>query len=75
MDEVTHRDLFDLVAEIPNVALTIDLATQTVKLPDGRGVPFPIDPFSKFCLLNGVDELGYLLKHEDKIRTYETAHI
>ncbi len=74
VDQVTHRDLFDLVAEIPNVELTVDLATQSVALPGGRTVPFPIDPFSKFCLLNGVDELGYLLKHEDAIRLYEIAH-
>jgi 3-isopropylmalate/(R)-2-methylmalate dehydratase small subunit len=71
VDQVTHRDLFDLVAEIPNVELTVELATQSVALPGGRTVPFPIDPFSKFCLLNGVDELGYLLKHEDAIREYE----
>jgi 3-isopropylmalate/(R)-2-methylmalate dehydratase small subunit len=40
----------------------IDLASQTVTLPDGRKVEFPIDPFSKHCLLEGVDELGYILK-------------
>ncbi len=74
VDQATHRDLFDLVAEIPNVELTVDLATQSVALPSGRTVEFPIDPFSKFCLLNGVDELGYLLKQEDTIRAYEIAH-
>jgi 3-isopropylmalate/(R)-2-methylmalate dehydratase small subunit len=74
VDQVMHRDLFDLVAEIPNAELTVDLATQSVALPGGRTVPFPIDPFSKFCLLNGVDELGYLLNQEDAIRAYETAH-
>ncbi len=74
VDEATHRDLFDLVAEIPNVELTVDLANQSITLPGGRSVQFPIDPFSKFCLLNGVDELGYLLKHEDAIQAYEKAH-
>jgi 3-isopropylmalate/(R)-2-methylmalate dehydratase small subunit len=74
VDAATHRDLFDLVAEIPNVELGIDLAAQTVTLPGGKTVNFPIDPFSKFCLLNGVDELGYLLKHDDAIRAYEMAH-
>ena len=73
VDAATHRDLFDLVAEIPNVELKIDLAAQTVTLPDGRAITFPLDPFSKFCMLNGVDELGYLLKHEEQIRAYETA--
>ena len=74
VDEATHRDLFDLVEEIPGVELTVDLATQSLRLPDGRSVQFPIDPFSKFCLLNGVDELGYLVKHEDVIEAYEKAH-
>lgn len=71
VDQATHRELFDLVAEIPNVELTVDLAAQSIVLPGGRAVEFPIDPFSKFCLLNGVDELGYLLKQEDAIRAYE----
>jgi 3-isopropylmalate/(R)-2-methylmalate dehydratase small subunit len=74
VDEAAHRDLFDLVAEIPDVELTVDLAAQSVRLPDGRAVQFPIDPFSKLCLLNGVDELGYLLKQEDAIQAYEEAH-
>ena len=74
VDATTHQDLFDLVEEIPNVELTVDLASQTLNLPDGRAVTFPIDPFSKVCLLNGVDELGYLLRHEDEIREYEMAH-
>ncbi len=74
VDQATHRDLFDLVEEIPNVELTVDLAAQTLSLPGGRSVTFPIDPFSQFCLLNGVDEMGYLLKHEDAIRAYEMAH-
>jgi 3-isopropylmalate/(R)-2-methylmalate dehydratase small subunit len=74
VDAATHRDLFDLVAEIPNVELTVDLDSQSVRLPEGRAVEFPIDPFSKFCLLNGVDELGYLVKHEDAIQAFEKAH-
>ncbi|MGB8646077.1 MAG: 3-isopropylmalate dehydratase small subunit [Anaerolineae bacterium] len=74
VDPETHRDLFDLVAEIPEVELTIDLASQSVLLPGGRKAEFPIDPFSKLCLLNGVDEMGYLLQHEPAIQSYETAH-
>ncbi len=72
VDKETHRDLFDLVAEIPNVELKIDVAAQTLTLPDNRAVQFPIDRFSKTCLLEGVDELGYLLKQESKIAWYET---
>ena len=74
VDKETHRDLFDLVTEIPNVELTVDLATQTLNLPGGRAVTFPIDAFAKICLLEGADELGYLLKHDDQIRAYEMAH-
>jgi 3-isopropylmalate/(R)-2-methylmalate dehydratase small subunit len=68
--EILHS-LFDLTEEAPAATLTIDLASQTLTLPDGRAVTFPIDPFSKTCLLNGVDELGYILKFEDKITAFE----
>ncbi len=71
VDKETHRDLFDMVQEIPNVELKIDVAAQTVTLPDGRAVPFEIDPFSKTCLLDGVDELGYLLARDAAITGYE----
>ena len=75
VDSETHRVLFDLLAEIPDATLTIDLATQTVRLPDGRQVLFPIDSFSKHCLLRGVDELGYLLSFEKQIADYEARHV
>ena len=71
VDKATHTDLFDLLEEAPDAELTIDLAAQTLTLPDGRSVPFPIDNFAKTCLLNGVDELGYLLTLENKIAAYE----
>ncbi len=71
VDKATHRDLFDLVAEIPQVELKIDVAAQTLTLPDGRAVPFALDAFSKTCLLEGVDELGYLMARDDAIETYE----
>ncbi len=73
VDKETHTDLFDLVAEIPNVELTIDVAAQTVNLPGGRTAHFEIDPFAKTCLLEGVDELGYLLTRQDAIARYEAA--
>jgi 3-isopropylmalate/(R)-2-methylmalate dehydratase small subunit len=52
----------------------IDLAAQTLTTPGGRTVEFPIDGFSKHCLLEGVDELGYILQHEARIATFEAAH-
>jgi 3-isopropylmalate/(R)-2-methylmalate dehydratase small subunit len=51
--------------------VTVDLAAQTLTLADGRSVQFPIDPFSKHCLLEGVDELGYILQQEHAIAAYE----
>ena len=70
VDEVTHKMLFDLVEEIPNAEVTVDLASQTLILPNGS-VQFPIDPFNKTCLLNGVDELGYILGFEKEIAAFE----
>ena len=73
VDEVMHRTLFEMLEEIPNAELTIDLASQTVALPTGQSVTFPMDGFSKTCLLKGTDELGYLLGFEEKIAAYEKA--
>ncbi len=74
VDEATHEQLFSLVAEDPETALTIDLDTQSLILPDGRRVTFPIDAFSKVCMLEGLDQLGYLLKHGPAIEAFEAAH-
>ncbi len=74
VDKATHRDLFDLVEEMPNVELTIDVAAQTLNLPDGRKVNFPLDPFAKTCLWEGVDDLGYLLSRQEAIQAYEARH-
>jgi len=71
IDNKTHQDLFEMLEEIPSAELTVDLASQTVSLPDGRKVTFPIDGFAKACLLNGVDELGYILGFEKQIAEYE----
>ena len=74
VDAETHRQLFSLVEEEPDTQIAIDLASQTLRLPDGRGVTFPIDEFSKTCLLEGIDQLGYLLKHETGVVAYEGSH-
>ncbi len=70
VDEETHQMLFDYVEEVPNAEFTIDLASQTLSFANGS-VHFPIDPFSKACLLNGVDELGYILNFEKEIAEFE----
>jgi len=71
VDKATHEQLLDLAVEDPDLQLEVDLETQTLTLPDGRRVEFPIDSFSKECLLNGVDELGYLMRQRDVIEKYE----
>jgi 3-isopropylmalate/(R)-2-methylmalate dehydratase small subunit len=67
----TVNMLLDLVEEEPETTITIDLEKQTVTLPDGQQHKFAIDPFRKLCLLEGVDDLGYLMKKADAIAAYE----
>jgi 3-isopropylmalate/(R)-2-methylmalate dehydratase small subunit len=73
VDPPTQRMLFDMTEESSQVELAIDLASQTLTLPNGHAVSFPIDGFSKTCLLMGIDELGYLLSFEKQIVAYEAA--
>lgn len=68
-----HQSLFDLVEEASRAEVSIDLAAQTVTLPGGQTVEFPIDGFAKMCLLQGVDQLGYILSHADEIAAFEAA--
>jgi 3-isopropylmalate/(R)-2-methylmalate dehydratase small subunit len=70
VDEKTHQTLFELAEEAPRAELTVDLASQTLSYPGGS-VTFPIDPFNKTCLLNGVDELGYIMGFEKEIAAFE----
>lgn len=74
VDAATHRQLFEEASTGSSLRVTIDLAAQELHLPDGHAVTFPIDPFSKLCLLEGIDQLGYLLKKEAEITAYERAH-
>jgi len=71
VDKETHQSLFDLVDEVPNAEIKIDLESQTVTLPVGLAVSFQIDPFSKTCLLKGVDQLGYIKSFEGEIAAFE----
>jgi 3-isopropylmalate/(R)-2-methylmalate dehydratase small subunit len=54
--------------------VTVNLATQKLILPNGASVEFPVDGFSKTCLLEGVDELGWILKREPAIAGFEQGH-
>jgi 3-isopropylmalate/(R)-2-methylmalate dehydratase small subunit len=71
VDTESHERMLRLFGEDPQAQLTIDLEAQAVVLPDGSQVIFPIDGFAKACLLQGVDELGYLLGLKDMIEAYE----
>ncbi len=64
----------DIVAELlarPGIELRIDVARRSVTLPDGRSASFELDAFAQTCLLEGIDQLGYLLKHEAAIDAFE----
>lgn len=65
--EEQHRWLLDN----PGVELTIDVQAQTITLPDGSHVAFTLEAFARHCLLNGVDQLGFLLQHTDAIGDFE----
>lgn len=73
VDQETQRQLISLAEEDPTTAVSVDLESQTLTLPDGRRVTFPIDGFSKYCLLNGVDQLGYLIDQSDDVLNYEAT--
>lgn len=74
VDPKTHRELFETVEKDPSVEVTISLREQTLALPDGRKVSFPYDAFARRCLLEGKDQLGYLLDLDPEISRYESAH-
>ena len=69
-----HTELFKLHGENPDSQVTVNLETQTLTLPNGRAVQFPVDAFSKTCMLDGVDELGYILNQQSAIGAFELAH-
>jgi len=69
-----HKELLALVAQQPEAEVVIDLASQKLGLPDGREVEFPVDPFARQCLMEGVDELGYILIQQEDIAAYEAKN-
>ncbi len=74
VDAPTHQMLFDLAEEAPQATLSIDLPSQTLTLPGGQTVSFPIDGFNKACLLNGTDEIGYVMGFEAQIKAFEARN-
>jgi 3-isopropylmalate/(R)-2-methylmalate dehydratase small subunit len=72
--EDVHARLFQKLAADPDASVSVELADQRLNLPDGTRVEFPIDEFSKACILAGVDELGFILSQEKAIQAYESGH-
>jgi 3-isopropylmalate/(R)-2-methylmalate dehydratase small subunit len=58
----------------PGVEVTVDLTSSSLQLPNGKAVTFPIEPFARYCLIHGVDQLGYLLSKNNEITAYEQRH-
>ncbi len=74
VDQETYHQLVSLWEEEPDTQVTVDLEQQTLTLPGGQKVEFPIDAFAKHCLLHGVDQLGFLLSQSEAIEAYEASH-
>ncbi len=75
LPEATVSRLFDEVAAFPGYSLTIDLERQVIVEPQGNEIPFDVQPFRKYCLLNGLDDIGLTLRHKDKITQYEAQRL
>lgn len=71
ISQVQHQELIETIQQNPASVLKIDLEKQTLELGPAKSYAFSIDSFSRTCLLNGVDELGYLLKLDEKITAFE----
>jgi 3-isopropylmalate/(R)-2-methylmalate dehydratase small subunit len=71
---VVPRDVHAELFANPDALVKVDLASKTLTLPSGRAVEFPVDSFARHCLLEGIDELGYILKQEPAIAAFEAAH-
>lgn len=76
LTEAQVDQLFNEVRAFPGFRLVIDLEAQTVSTVNGsQSYAFNVDPFRKYCLLNGLDDIGLTLRHEQKIRSYEEQHL
>ena len=73
VDEQTLQKLFDSADSSEDVEVTVDLESQTLEVPSGRRVSFPVDEFSRQCLLEGGDQLSYIQQRMDAILKYEQA--
>ena len=67
--------LFHEAAAFPGFQLTIDLEAQIIVKEQGESIPFSVEPFRRYCLLNGFDDIGLTLRHADKIRAFEAERL
>ena len=75
LPEAQVSQLFDEALAFPGYQLTIDLERQVVIRPQGQELPFEVQPFRKFCLLNGFDDIGLTLRQRDKIKAFEAQRL
>ena len=75
LPEEAVSKLFDEVAAFVGYRLTVDLPRQVVVKPDGAEIPFDVQPFRKYCLVNGLDDIGLTLRQADKIRVFEAERL
>ncbi|MCK6423053.1 MAG: 3-isopropylmalate dehydratase small subunit [Aquabacterium sp.] len=75
LPESVVAGLFDDVAAFPGYSLTIDLGAQAIVKPDGSSIAFEVQPFRKYCLMSGFDDIGLTLRHADKIKAYEAERL
>jgi 3-isopropylmalate/(R)-2-methylmalate dehydratase small subunit len=75
LTEAQVAELFNEVAAFPGYSLTVDLERQVVIKPSGDELPFEVQGFRKYCLLNGLDDIGLTLRHADKIKAFESERL
>jgi len=75
LPEAQVAQLFDETLAFPGYQLTVDLERQVIAKPQGEELPFDVQPFRKFCLVNGFDDIGLTLRQSDKIRTFEAERL
>ena len=75
LPEAQVAQLFDAALAFPGYQLTIDLERQVIVQPQGEEIHFEVEAFRKYCLLNGLDDIGLTLRHSDKIKAYEAQRL
>jgi 3-isopropylmalate/(R)-2-methylmalate dehydratase small subunit len=68
---ITDADTHQYLLDNPGITVVVDMEECTLSLPDGRSVEFPIDGFSRHCIMNGIDQLGFLQQQEAAIADFE----